>query len=319
MKTSWTLWTVGLAALATTPASGWAVAVTDHLACYKIKDALGRGRYTATVAGIVAQDGCTIMVPATTFCAPAGKTNVVPAPPGGGGIGTPNSFTCYKVKCPTRPKPVSPPTLSDQFGTRVVTMGQTELLCAPNAGATDGGFPATGQTMCWDDTGTVIPCAGTGQDGEIRAGARLAYVDNGDGTVTDVKTGLMWEKQSYGDGSVHDMNSIFHWDDLFTHVAALNGASFAGHTDWRPPNVRELASIANYENVNPSVSSPFNNNCVAPCTVATCSCTQGDNYWSSSTYAYVPKEAWLVGFYVGNVMAYDKVDYGYVRAVRDGS
>src|SRR4030095_7206521 len=44
-------------------------------------------------------------------------------------------------------------------------------------------FPATGQTIGWNSSGVVIPCAGTGHDGELRAGAPLAYVDNGDGTI----------------------------------------------------------------------------------------------------------------------------------------
>ncbi len=63
-------------------------------------------------------------------------------------------------------------------------------------------FPATGQTTCWNSAGTVIACAGTGQDGDIRAGATLSYTDNGDGTITDNNTGLMWEKKSR-DGSVN--------------------------------------------------------------------------------------------------------------------
>src|SRR5206468_905681 len=97
--------------------------------------------------------------------------------------------------------------------------------------------------------GTVIPCAGTGHDGDTLTGAPLAYVDNGDGTVTDVNTGLTWEKQSNGDGSVHDMSNAYTWDQAFLgHVAILNtGTGFAGHTDWRVPNVRELQSIANYQ------------------------------------------------------------------------
>src|SRR4030095_1336400 len=64
-------------------------------------------------------------------------------------------------------------------------------------------FPATGQTTCWDSSGVVIPCAGTGHDGDIQAGATLAYTDNGDGTITDNNTGVMWEKLS-DDGSIHD-------------------------------------------------------------------------------------------------------------------
>ena len=67
------------------------------------------------------------------------------------------------------------------------------------------GFPATGQTTCWTPSrctssgctsAGVVPCAGTGQDGDIRAGRALSYTDNGDGTITDNNTGLMWEKKS---------------------------------------------------------------------------------------------------------------------------
>jgi hypothetical protein len=69
-------------------------------------------------------------------------------------------------------------------------------------------FPATGQTTCYDSAGTVIACAGTGQDGDIQAGATLRYQDNGDGTVTDKNTGLVWEKKS-DDGGIHDMDNLY--------------------------------------------------------------------------------------------------------------
>jgi len=68
--------------------------------------------------------------------------------------------------------------------------------------AADGNqkFPATGQTSCWDSGGNVIPCAGTGQDGDIQAGATLKYKDNGNGTITDRNTKLVWEKKSDDNG-----------------------------------------------------------------------------------------------------------------------
>jgi len=88
----WALWTVGIA-LVVTPGAGRASAVTDHLACYKIKDSAAKAAYTANVSGLAVQTGCTIKVPAALTCAPASKTNVTPAPPGGGGVGTPNRFT----------------------------------------------------------------------------------------------------------------------------------------------------------------------------------------------------------------------------------
>src|SRR5205814_8852509 len=88
-------------------------------------------------------------------------------------------------------------------------------------------LPATGQTTCWNSSGAVISCAGTGEDGELRKGAPLTYVDNGDGTVTDVNTGLMWEKLSH-DGTVHDEHNTYTWTNVFAHVATPNKTNFAG-------------------------------------------------------------------------------------------
>src|SRR5205814_55397 len=88
-------------------------------------------------------------------------------------------------------------------------------------------LPATGQTTCWDGSGNVIGCAGTGQDGELRRGAPLSYTDNGDGTITDNNTGLVWEKQSQ-DGSIHDIANTYTSDQAFSgHVATLNSMGFA--------------------------------------------------------------------------------------------
>jgi hypothetical protein len=180
--------------------------------------------------------------------------------------------------------------------------------------------PATGQTTCWDSSGTVIPCAGTGQGGDTRTGAPLAYMDNGDGTITDASTGLMWEKQSIGDGSVHDVYNGYSWSGASSvHVATLNGMSFAGHSDWRVPNARELVSILNYEHVCPAVSPAFDTACTSPCTVLTCSCTWYD-YWSSTTVAGSADSGWEMHFCTGEVFEEYKSDNGVaVRAIRGGS
>jgi cysteine-rich repeat protein len=182
-------------------------------------------------------------------------------------------------------------------------------------------FPATGQATCWNSAGTVIPCAGTGHDGEIRAGATLAYVDNGDGTITDSNTGLMWEKLDDNNvGGIHDWNYLYTWDNAFAvKLATLNGGGgFAGHTDWRVPNLAEIESIRNLENVAPAVSAAFNTSCMPGCTVTSCSCTQSSNYWSSSSYAFSPSYAWYVDFNYGYDGANSKSTSNYVRAVRGG-
>src|SRR2546427_6744496 len=115
-------------------------------------------------------------------------------------------------------------------------LGIVLLLGARRGGACP--LPVTGQTTCWDSNGNVIPCAGTGEDGERRGGAPLAYADNGDGTGTDLNTRLVWEKLS-DDGTGHDKDNLYTWANVFTgHVATLNATNLAGPNDWRPPNVR---------------------------------------------------------------------------------
>ncbi len=182
-------------------------------------------------------------------------------------------------------------------------------------------FPASGQTTSY----------GPGSDGEVRAGAALSYTDNGDGTITDNNTGLMWEKKDQS-GGIHDMGNVYAWfgpsfNSTFimdgtittTFLAALNeGSGFAGHTDWRIPNVKELESLRNYQNHFPAVDAAFNTSCVAGCTVLTCSCTQSYFYWSSTTAQCSPLNAWLVDFESGFVDFSFKGLTDYVRAVRGG-
>src|SRR5206468_4130957 len=122
--------------------------------------------------------------------------------------------------------------------------GNRVAICSPDCRS----YRPTGQTTCWDSSGAVIPCAGTGQDGDMRAGVPLSYTDNGDGAITDNNTGLVWGKLSW-DGSIHDVFNFYKWGDAFAvHVATLNSMRFAGHADWRLPNAKELLSIVNYEN-----------------------------------------------------------------------
>lgn len=177
----------------------------------------------------------------------------------------------------------------------------------------------TGQTLCYDAAGTLIPCAGTGQDGESQKGLARSYIDNGDGTITDDRTGLMWEKLS-DDGSIHDKDTAYTWLNAFSiKVASLNSASFAGFTDWRLPNRAELESILDLGATFPSVFAAFNTSCSASCTVLTCSCTQSNTYWSSSTYAFGATAAWSASFLSSNVAPAGKTSNAFVRAVRGGT
>src|SRR2546422_8423425 len=113
------------------------------------------------------------------------------------------------------------------------------FITTPSFG--DGGFPATGQTTSFR----------AGDDGAIQAGAPLRFKDNGDGTITDKNTALVWEKLS-ADGSVHDGNNLYTWEQAFDgHVATLNRTRFAGHADWRSSDGLGLQKNAEYRGLPP--------------------------------------------------------------------
>ncbi len=69
-----------------------------------------------------------------------------------------------------------------------------------------------------------------GQDATY-TGSQPSYTDNGDGTITDNVTGLMWEQ---------DMGSKISYSDAFTKADTL---TLGGHTDWRVPSIKELYSL----------------------------------------------------------------------------
>jgi hypothetical protein len=218
-------------------------------------------------------------------------------------------------------------TATDALRTLRAAVGLPETLacqCSGTASCPTASVLQTGISTCIDfysiDEQTVN-CAGTGQDGEIRAGVARGFRDNGDGTITDEKTGLMWEKNS-DDGSIHDQDNTYTWVEAFkTKVALLNESSFAGHSDWRVPNRNELDSLVDWAAVNPTsaIYSIFDSNCSPGCTVFTCSCTNPHyDYWSSSPAAYT-SSIWLMAFDIGAWESTGKQSAVAVRAVRGGT
>jgi hypothetical protein len=290
-----------------TPLPVSAAPTAEDRICYKVRcDAVPDDQVvtdqfgTRTLTRFKAAMVCTPAVKGTAYC---GDGTIDPGEDCE--VGNLNGATCASEGFETG-------TLACGAGCVFDTSG---CACAASAPS----FPATGQTTCYSLSGSVIPCAGTGQDGEIQAGATLAYTDNGDGTITDSNTGLMWEKLS-DDGSIHDKDTTYTFTNAFAvKVATLNSGSFAGHTDWRVPNAKELQSIVNYQNVLPAVSSAFNSACTGGCMVTTCSCTVGSRYWTSSALASMASWAWIVAFNNGDVYVDVKTISAYVRAVRGGS
>ncbi len=119
----------------------------------------------------------------------------------------------------------------------------------------------TGQNVCYDSVQTIPnPPPGSpfyGQDANY-SGNAPSYVDNGDGTVTDLVTGLMWQKSPDRNG-----DGIINYDDKLLYDEAVSSAatcSLAGFDDWRLPIIKEQYSLIMYygSEPNPMATSPGN-------------------------------------------------------------
>src|SRR5437763_96881 len=100
---------------------------------------------------------------------------------------------------------------------------------------------------------------------------------------------------------------MYMWSNAFAVLLATLNTSpcFAGHCDWRIPNIKELQSIADYGRVDPASSVPGS--------------TAADYYWSSTTLAIsAGADAWLANFNIGGVLNGDKTFSARTRAVRGG-
>lgn len=147
----------------------------------------------------------------------------------------------------------------------------------------------TGQTDCWNTSGTAINCQGTGQDGDIRAGLpspNPRFVDNTNGTVTDNLTGLTWLKDADTFGEVTWDQALINANGLVSGSPGLSDGSARG--DWRLPNLRELLSLIDYGASNPIVTAghPFTN-------------VRSALYWTSTSLAPAPKLAWMMTLGIG--------------------
>ena len=168
-----------------------------------------------------------------------------------------------------------------------------------SAGSGSHELPDTGQTTSYTDT--------FGEDSDYQpSAAQMSYTDNGDGTVTDNRTGLMWVKD--GNSAGCNDGTTLTWEQALTFC---EGLSYAGYSDWRLPNVRELDSIVKCEGPAPFINGTYFLNTVS------------DWYWTSTTYVPDTTRALAVyldsGFlFSGTVTGVDKTFGNYVRPVRGG-
>ena len=191
------------------------------------------------------------------------------------------------------------------------------VFMASHANAETIDLPKTGQTATY----------ATGDDGDLQKGVAWPsprFTDNGDGTVKDNLTGLIWLQDANCDGVMAWSNALDQANELYDGCSDCGGTdgdcglsddSSAG--DWRLPNVRELQSLIHYGFYNPAM----------PDTDGTGKWVEGDpfsgvqssDYWSSTTNANDTSTAWRVYMSDGSAVSEEKSIENYVWPVRDAT
>jgi hypothetical protein len=134
----------------------------------------------------------------------------------------------------------------------------------------------------------------TGHEGNINHSQRPRFdpfMDNGDGTITDSATGLMWARDNSGEG--------LDWEDALAWVEAKNADTYLGYGDWRLPNAKELQSIVDYTRSPGTIGSAA----IDPLFNATSITNEAGQvdypfYWSGTTHANWSADAGNFGAYV---------------------
>ncbi|NQW42770.1 MAG: DUF1566 domain-containing protein [Bacteroidetes bacterium] len=120
------------------------------------------------------------------------------------------------------------------------------------------------------------------------------FTDNGDGTITDNLTQLIWQKTP--------ISSAQTWEQVLTYA---EGLTLALASDWRLPNIKELQSINDETAVNPSLNTTYFNNLGIK------------NYWASTSLPNQTNKAWYLNTQYG-ITTYDlKTNSNFVICVRN--
>ncbi len=142
----------------------------------------------------------------------------------------------------------------------------------------------TGQTTSYTDR----------DDGYYQSGTIRSFEDNGDGTVSDLSTGLLWQKE--------DDNSTYNFSEASDYCAALNLGS---SSSWRVPTIDELIQLSDKGQNSPAIDPVFTD-------------TQSSYYWSSTDLYESGSYAWYLHFKYANRGYSDKTQQAfYVRCVSE--
>ena len=101
-----------------------------------------------------------------------------------------------------------------------------------------------GTAACLDSNWAEWPMPNSQVDVSAGAPNLESYKDNGDGTISDNVTGLMWQKAAYASQSLSSSQGLAYCPTL----------TLGGHSDWRLPSLIELISIVDYSQMNPAIN-----------------------------------------------------------------
>jgi len=200
--------------------------------------------------------------------------------------------------------------VASQSGGFAFPDGTVQTSAAQSAPLT---FPDTGVRGCWDASGSSVDCPGTGQDGEYLSGVDWKaprFIDNGDGTVLDTLTGLIWLRRA--DCFETDWEgALAAVGNLMSGSCDLTDGSLPG--DWRLPNVRELLSLLDFGYSVDSLPAghPFINISLGSSELGL--------YWTSTTLVALPGNAWTVGLQAPWTSFESKTSPQFVWPVRGGA
>jgi len=171
-------------------------------------------------------------------------------------------------------------------------VGNSNQWCA-NAGGGIGPKPLTETISAGGTLNYRIRCV---RGAASPAYPRSRFINNGNGTVTDTDTGLVWQQG--------ELVSALDWTNALNYTAGL---VLGGFQDWRLPNIKELESLNDEMRSNPSIDTNFFPN------------ARSARYWSSTTQFGHATNAWWNEF-INGITSYEgtKAASYWVRAVRGG-
>ncbi len=205
-----------------------------------------------------------------TFSVVVGGSDNAAGDPEGGGAGAGEEGGRFDL--PLGPSicwpPCPPPPMPGDFG--LVLGGSGNMGLGNNSVSVGGTKTVVRCDYCW------APGAGASK-----------FQDNGDGTVTDSSTGLMWEKEP----------RVLRYDEAYAHCQQLK---LGGYLDWRIPRAHELRTIVDYgraTNTDPAFGE------------------MAGDYWTDSTPGHMLDPQVLTVMRIGNS---DSVEQSWIRPVDSG-